>query len=118
MHATVTIEPSALWMPGVPSTMIGQLNRNLMSTLRAHGRLVFASDDEVTTFIRTVKSIPDLPVATRSEWIALLTEFRKSRRMMSNASFSQGRPAGCDLRRPWSGGMDRPPRRRGRAQPS
>lgn len=81
MHATVTIEPSALWMPGVPSNMIGQLNRNLLSTLRAHGRLVFASDDEVTTFIRIVKSSPDLPVATRTEWIALLTEFRKSRRM-------------------------------------
>lgn len=98
MHANVTIATDAFHLPGTPDPAALTLHRALVRRLRAHGRMVFASDADQAEVLRAIRSGPGVPPQARVWWTELLVTFAKEHRS------SVRRPSGIPLQR--AGSLD------------
>lgn len=81
MHARVAVASNALDLGSIHPLAATALHEGLIQTLLAHGRLVFASNDEARDFVRAVKSTADMPPGARARWETLVVHLRNSHRI-------------------------------------
>lgn len=81
MYARVAVASDALDMGPIQPHIANSLHGALVETLLAHGRLVFASNDEVLAFVRAIRGTAGLPPTARTRWEAMLGHLRQTGRV-------------------------------------
>lgn len=114
MIARLAISPQALidLGAGVPARQAKDNHDQLLRTLRAHGTVVFASDDEAKALIRVLRSDGALPPGAGKKWMVLLEDFagrspKRAEALRPPQSFSFGAVHQLDeLRQVWGDRAD------------
>jgi hypothetical protein len=110
MYARVAVASNALDLGAVLPPIANALHSALVETLLAHGRLVFASNEEALDFVRAIRNTTGIPPAARSRWAAMLVHLKSSGRVLIVEPPGETRLAMVDaidlLRSGWGGHAD------------
>lgn len=110
MYARVAVASNALDLGSLQPLAASALHEALIQTLFAHGRLVFASNDDAKDFVRAIKGAAAMPPGARARWEALLVHLRNSHRVIVADPPSDESLATVDaidrLRAGWGGQAD------------
>lgn len=110
MYARVAVASTALDMGPIQPHIANSLHGALVEALLAHGRLVFASNDEALTFVRALKGTVEIPQAARTRWEAMLIHLKQSGRVVIAQPPSETTLASVEaidvLRAGWGGHTD------------
>lgn len=82
MYARVAVASNALDFGSIQPLAATALHEALIQTLLAHGRLVFASNDDAKDFVLAVKGAAAMPPGARARWEALIVYLRNSQRVV------------------------------------
>lgn len=81
MYARVAVASNALDLSTIPPPAANAFHEALIQMLHAHGRLVFASNQEALEFVRAIKGAAAMSPGARVRWDALFVHLRNSRRV-------------------------------------
>jgi hypothetical protein len=82
MYARVAVASNSLDLGTLPPPVANALHNTLIEMLLAHGRLVFASQDEALEFVRAIKTTGGIPPGARTRWTAALAQLKQSGRVV------------------------------------
>lgn len=82
MYARVAVASNSLDLGTLPPPVANALHSTLIEMLLAHGRLVFASQDEALEFVRAIKASDGIPPGARTRWTAALAQLKQSGRVV------------------------------------
>lgn len=96
MYARVAVASNALDLGAVQPLIANSIHEVLVETLLAHGRLVFASNQEALDFVRAVRSTAEIPQGARSRWEKMLVHLKQSGRVVIGDPLSEATLAAVD----------------------